>query len=153
MTPLRRRAITCAARCEQRKAALRFTAKILSHQVSSASRKWRAVLVKLALFTSTSIVPNRSSVVSNKRSTWLLSETSAMPARADPPLAMMLCVVASALTVSTSLTMTCAPSLPKRRAIARPMPFAAPVTITTLSLKRCPFCITILPPQLSIFLL
>src|SRR5713226_8432895 len=62
---------------------------------------------------------------------------------ADPPPAIIAEVVDSAPTALTTLTMTCAPSLPKRRAIARPMPCAAPVTITILLVKRC--CIDSLP--------
>src|SRR5215469_8245637 len=142
MTPWCRRAITWAARNEQRNTPLRLTASTRSHQASSASRKWRSTLIKPALLTSTSTVPKRSSTSSNKRSTCSLLDTSAAPGAADPPLLMICWTVASAPAALTSLTITCAPSLPNRRAIARPMPCAAPVTSTIVLEKRC--CISAL---------
>src|SRR6266700_953148 len=96
----------------------------MSHQASSASRKWRSTLIKPALLTSTSTLLKRASTSSNKRSTCSLLDTSATPGTADPPLLIICWTVASTPAALTSLTITCAPSLPKRRAIARPMPHA-----------------------------
>ena len=142
ITPERFRAMIRAARELHKNAPVRLTAMTRSHQASSASRKWRIVSVSPALLTSTSTVPKRRTAVSITPSTWAGTETSAAAAAADPPRAVIAAATASAPAGATSLTTTCAPSSPKRTAIARPMPRAAPVTIATLPCIRVPTVIT-----------
>ena len=124
------RAMICAALNPQRKTLLRFTAMIRSHHAASPSRKWRIVSMRPALLTSTSTVPKRWTAVLNKRSTCEASETSAATATAEPPAAASAWTTASAPAALMSFTTTCAPSRANRSAIARPIPPAAPVTIT-----------------------
>lgn len=66
----------------------------------------------------------------NRRSTCEASETSAATAMAEPPAAASAWTTASAPAPLMSFTTTCAPSRANRSAIARPIPPAAPVTIT-----------------------
>ena len=134
MLPEPLRAMMCAARSEQRNAPLRLTPSILSHHSSSPSRKWRAAWMLPALFTRMSTVPKCSMVKSNIASTCDLLETSAGKASASPPgMAWATCVARAA---SRSLTTTRAPSAANRSATAWPMPWPAPVTMTTLFRKR-----------------
>src|SRR5262245_61770439 len=145
IAPDRLRAMICAARRPHRNALLRLTAMIRCHQAASASRKWRSVAVRLALLISTSSVPKRASVASNSASTCASSETSAMTGSALPPRRSIDCATSVAAAASTSFTTTCAPSAPERSAIARPIPWAAPVTIATFCVRVC----AILPPTMG----
>ncbi len=62
-------------------------------------------------------------------------DTSVRRNDADPPSRWMPCAVASPASASMSLTSTSAPAAANTRAVASPMPIAAPVTIATLPLS------------------
>ena len=71
------------------------------------------------------------------RSTASGSATSVAWTRAVPPSVRINSTVVPAPTSSMSAMVTAAPSAARRRAVARPIPEPAPVTIAILSWKRC----------------
>ena len=88
-----------------------------------------------ALFTSTSIRPSACPVAVTAASTLARSMMSHPKACAWPPSARMALVTRSAASRFRSNTATFAPSAPKRRQVAPPMP--PPVTTTAWFSKRC----------------
>src|SRR4051794_15535182 len=84
-----------------------------------------------ALLNATSSPPYWSTAAWNRASTWSGDVTSTWTN--IPPTS---AAAAAPLTGSTSPTTTCAPSAANRRAVARPMPLAPPVTTATRSTSR-----------------
>src|SRR6185312_12996845 len=84
-----------------------------------------------ALLTSTSMRPCSRATFATPSLTAASSVTSIASADARPPDCVMVAAVASAARPSRSAITTCAPSVANFRAIARPRPPAAPVTIAT----------------------
>ena len=67
---------------------------------------------------------------------WPVSPTSHATAVAEPPAALIVSVTSLAAASSMSETMTCAPSLANRSALALPMPDPAAVMRATLPSNR-----------------
>ena len=88
-----------------------------------------------ALLTTTSARPCAASTLRISACRSWPFETSTIIAVASPPAALISRTVASAVSPLMSVTQTCAPSLAKRKAIARPMPTPAPVITAILSLS------------------
>lgn len=88
-----------------------------------------------ALFTSTSIPPNRSTAPAISASTCAGSATSQDRNTASPPAEAISATVPSPAAMSA--TTTRAPSAARARAVAAPMPPAAPVTTATFPLRLC----------------
>ena len=112
---------------------VRLTAMISSHRLSDSSVVWEkepipAMLQRLVMMPSSSVL--RATDVATACS----SVTSHCRARALPPLSAASSFIFSA-TAATASSMsrqaTAAPSAARRRAVARPMPDAAPVTTAT----------------------
>ncbi len=100
---------------------------------SISSKKEKTVVI--ASFTQTSIGPSSASIRSAAASTADASETSVGIASAVPPAASTSPRTPSSASSPRESSATLARSLPKRRAIALPIPDPAPVTTTTLSSK------------------
>src|SRR5262245_2893273 len=98
---------------------------------STWSQGWKGTIA--ALLTSTSILPARFTTVACSFLTSAASPTSV--ATANDLLPQAFATLAAAFSL-TSATTTVAPSWPRRRAIAAPIPWAAPVTIATRSVNR-----------------
>jgi hypothetical protein len=79
--------------------------------------------------------PNCSTVRSTARWTSSSLVTSQVRASTFPPSAVMSRAVSSSASVDRSAMATCAPARAKAKAVARPMPDAAPVTKATLPVK------------------
>src|SRR5674536_70743 len=99
-----------------------------SQSVGSESRNGLA-LSQPALLTSTSIRPNRRFTCATITSTDSCEVTSVCMPTASPPIAIAVSLAVDSL---MSVTTTVAPSAASFSAIARPMPWPAPVTIATL---------------------
>src|SRR5215470_1130434 len=96
-----------------------------------------------ALFTRVSILPNSFTPVATRRrtsSSWAASHTTA---RARPPAAVTLAAVSFTRSAERAAHTTAAPSRPKRRLSARPMPLEAPVMMATLPSSR-PMSVSVL---------
>src|SRR6266568_3050039 len=89
-----------------------------------------------ALLTSTTGGPRSAATLPTAASTWSAWLTSAPTAIAVPPASLMASTVPAQVAASRSSTATAIPSPPRRRAVAAPMPRAAPVTMAT----RCASC-------------
>jgi len=98
-----------------------------------------------ALLTSASIRPYTDSVSSITRCTSSGWETSAATARIRPPARSTIFRVSSNCSCVLAAMATFAPATPNRRAIARPMPRPAPVTITALPLTQVSLLTLALP--------
>src|SRR6201995_589656 len=121
---------TCCAACERtRKVPRRFVAMTLS-KVSTSPLAMGDRGMMPALLTTTSICPKALRVFSKSCLTSSGLATSAWMARARPPLLVISLTTSSALAaLPAKLTTTPNPSAARRRAMARPIPRDAPVTI------------------------
>src|SRR6266511_4252353 len=115
-------------------AAFRSTANTASQSASTIVVASKYALTP-ALFTSTSMSPNRSTQARTAAATSGSRRTSARTNSACPPCASRSRTV-SAPDSAMSTTATCPPSAITRSAVARPMPRAPPVTSTTFSLSN-----------------
>src|ERR1700730_7826038 len=131
------RASSCprAALCAIRNAPRRFVARIRSQLSSSISRNARSSAMP-ALLTSTSIRCQRSSAAATAPSTAAASLTSGECVHALPPAAAISCAACSSGLLRRPISITSAPSLANRSAIARPIPCPAPVTTMFRPSKR-----------------
>ncbi len=89
--------------------------------------------VSAALFTATSRRPYFSTAAATMALTCSPFEMSTLTNAASPPLATMSSTTDWPFSSLKSATTTFAPAWAKRRAVASPMPCAAPVTMATLS--------------------
>ena len=106
-----------------------------SRSASSCASTGLKIIVP-ALLAMASSRPHRSNAVSTTRVTSTSLATSQCTASASMPASRSCVSAALPPASSNSAITTCAPSAPKRLLVARPMPLPAPVTMTTLSLKR-----------------
>src|ERR1700684_1791130 len=126
--------IARAATWEHTKVPLALTAKHRSQSSSEASIT-EPLLFTPALLYSTSTRPYSSVTFWKAAPTWVISETSALTARARPPASAISSAVSMAASATRSTTATVAPSRANRAAAARPIPARAPVTTATWSLS------------------
>src|ERR1700733_10800375 len=118
-----------------RKTPVLFTA-ITRSQRPESSRSFVALPLMPALFTRMSSRPNARIVAPTTLFQPASSVTFSAMNTALPPAALILSATALPSSSSMSAMTTLAPSLPKRLAVAAPMPEAAPVMIATLSARR-----------------
>ena len=104
---------------------------IASASSSVVSRKGTRGAPAMAVFTRLSIAPNASTVARTASSTWRRSPTSHASATASPAAARISSATAAPRSLSRSTTATRAPSVANMRAMPRPMPWPAPVTMAT----------------------
>ena len=116
--------------------ALRFTASVAFHASANESSSANTDDARLmpALFTKMSMLPNRSSVAATRarRAPSSVTSVGTPRTRALPCTATISVTTRATRSSPRSATMTLAPSSAKRCAVARPIPLAAPVTITVL---------------------
>ena len=126
---------------------MRLTSITRRHSASDVSA---AVLVSSmpAQFTSTSMRPCAARTASNRAATELSSATSTSASTAAKPDVRRAAAASAAAALRTSASTTTAPSCAKRRAVASPIPEAAPVTMLTLSCSRMAVSrsLVVLPP-------
>ena len=120
------------------KAPNRSTRMTPSRSCSSCASIGLKIIVP-ALLTMTSSRPHRSNAASTTRCTSPSLATSQRSASASTPASRSVFSAASPRASSNSAMTTRAPFVAERRAVARPMPPPAPVTMATLSLKRMAF--------------
>src|SRR5579875_1892392 len=113
-----------------RNAPRRCTASTVS-QSSSVILNSRLSRITPALFTSTVGAPRPLATRPTAASTWSRLLTSAATASARPPASVISLTVPAQEASSRSSTPTAIPSAARRRAVAAPMPRAAPVTMAT----------------------
>src|SRR3984957_17849902 len=123
-----------AATWEHTKVPLALTAKHRS-QSSSVASITDPLLFTPALLYSTSTRPYSSVTFWKAAPTWVISETSALTARARPPASAISSAVSMAASATRSTTAAAAPSRANRVAAARPIPEPAPVTTATWPLS------------------
>src|SRR5262245_16807815 len=121
---------------EQRKALVTLASRVARNPSSLRVRTAPRCAMPPALLTSTSRRPNASSAVATRRATSAARVTSAGHARATPPACVISAMVFSIGSARRPASTTLAPSRPNMRAMARPRPVPAPVTMATLSLSR-----------------
>ena len=114
---------------------VRLTA-IVRFQVSRATSSLRSNWPTPAQLTRTWGRPNAPATSATTLRTDAWSLTSTARAWARPPASVIRRTVASAASARMSSTATCAPSPPRRTAVASPRPDPPPVTIATLPTKR-----------------
>ena len=114
----------------QRKAPLRFTVRTAS-QSSSFIRRRRPSRVIPALFTRISTRPNVSTARSIIRSESAVTVTLPWTASASPPVDLISAASASTPSGAMSTATILAPSAARARAMLRPIPRDAPVTMAT----------------------
>src|SRR6516225_236250 len=128
--------IVSATACVQWNTPRRLTSMTASNCASVIFCR-RASWVMPALLTSTSMRPKRASVAATIASTCARSVTSTTwPMHAAPSTDAAPTAAAAAATSCTSHATTLAPSRANFRAVARPMPWAAPVTTAILLARR-----------------
>src|SRR5438093_1730143 len=120
---------------EARYVPLRFTWRTRSHSSGSGVASRRAALTPAEL-TRVVMRPNRPSAVSTIRPQLPSLVTSTSRETASPPALPICSAVSCAPSPLASAHRTRAPSMAMRKAVARPMPEPAPVTMTTLSFIR-----------------
>jgi len=100
-------------------------------QSSSVCSSSGLKVIRPALLTSTSQRPNRSTVPRTVAATSGSFDTSHVLAQTAAPPAPTCFAAASACAAETSAMTTVAPSVPRRTAVASPMPLPPPVTMAT----------------------
>src|ERR1035437_8585854 len=118
-----------------RNAPRRCTPRTVS-QSSSDILKIKLSLSTPALLTRTAGGPSSATTLPTAASTWSAWLTSAPTANARPPADVIASTVGSQALASRSSTATASPSVARRRAVAAPIPRAAPVMMAT----RCASC-------------
>src|SRR6185312_6268003 len=124
----------CAARLI-RNAPRRCTPSTVSQSFSVILNR-RLSRITPALLTRTTGGPSSAATLPTAASTWSAWLTSAPTANARPPAAVIASTVPAQVAPSRSSTATALPSPASLRAVAAPMPRAAPVTMAT----RCASC-------------
>jgi len=98
-----------------------------------------------ALLCAKSRRPNSRTAVSTIRSTSAGSDTSVRTNTASPPASRTIAAVCSPFSSSMSAATTRAPCSPNNAHVARPIPCAAPVTMTTFPSKFGPSNTSLMP--------
>src|ERR1700693_1146980 len=124
-----------ATLCAIRNAPRRFVARMRSQPSSSISRNAFSSAMP-ALLTSTSICCQRCRATATASSTAAASPTSAGCVHALPSAAAISCAACSSGSRRRPISITSAPSAANRSAMARPIPWPAPVTTTFRPSKR-----------------
>ena len=114
---------------------VKFSAMIDASPLGAMSRNG-ATNVPPALFTSTSTRSKRSAIDSTKASTASGSRTSSSALSTGRPSPSMSAATSASRSAWRSQIATVAPHRANRRAVARPIPWAAPVTTATRSVSR-----------------
>src|SRR5207249_9159038 len=130
--PARCRIITRPTACEKRNTPVRFVATIASHSDRGRSSSGERIRYP-ALLTRISMRPNALRVCATAPSTCRASPTSHATASARRPSARTRPATGSSASLRRLHTTTSAPTRASSTAIARPIPWLAPVTIATRS--------------------